>query len=142
MRLETHRFDAHEAMGPVEAGLLELLAMHGSPPAIRLERVGDVLVVSGPGKRVEVMWRFRAASRAPRPGMYGRGQWEVRHDGEYEPYAQLDALMGRLSALVRDMARADAAENVADPRRGRTETDEGVPAALPSPPAGVGSLDE
>jgi hypothetical protein len=108
MSLETRKFGAHEAMAPVEAGLLELLDLRGdTPPAIRLERVGDVLVVSAPGRSFEVEWRFRSPGRSAPPGsahVYGKGQWEVRHAGNCEPYTRLNALMGRLSALVRDMA--------------------------------------
>jgi hypothetical protein len=107
MHLETRKFDAHEAMAPVEAGLLELLALRGDAPPVRLERVEDVLVVSAPGKSFEVEWRFRSAGRSVSPGsarVHGKGQWEVRHAGNCEPYTQLNALMGRLSALVRDMA--------------------------------------
>jgi hypothetical protein len=108
MRLETRKFDAHEAMAPVEAGLLELLALRDDAPPIRLERVEDVLVVSAPGERFEVEWRFRSTGRSTPPGsarMHGKGQWEVRQAGNREPYTQLNALMGRLSALVRDMAQ-------------------------------------
>ncbi|MDR2727366.1 MAG: hypothetical protein LBC10_05180 [Deltaproteobacteria bacterium] len=108
MRLETHRFDTHEALAPVEAGLRELLDLHGNPADIALEREDDTLILRSPDTRIAIAWNFRSASRATpaRSGhVYGKGQWELRvRDGHPEPYTQLGSLMGRLSPLVRALA--------------------------------------
>lgn len=112
MRLETHRFSTHEALAPVEAGLRELLDLHGYPEHIILDREGDTLVLRSPELRLDVVWNFRSANRHVQPQkgksahIYGKGQWEIRvGDGWLEPYTQLDALMGRLSMLLRAMIR-------------------------------------
>ena len=105
MRLETYRFDAHEALGPVEAGLHELLSLHGNPPHIRTDRENDTLLLLAPGTRIAVIWNFRAASRQAHSNhIYGKGQWEIRRNNEPpEPYTQLNTLMIRLSSLLREL---------------------------------------
>ena len=117
MRLETRRFDAHEALAPVEAGLRELLDLHGNPEDIVLDRENDALILRAPGILISVDWNFRAASRtaSPRSGhIYGKGQWELRiHEDLSEPYAQLASLMGRLSAIVRALAKHEPLEDFA-----------------------------
>jgi hypothetical protein len=118
MRLETYRFDAHEALAPVEAGLRELLDLHGNPEGLVVDRDGDALILRSPDVRIAIAWNFRAANRpaAPRTRhVYGKGQWELRvQENPPEPYAQLDTLMGRLSPLVRALARREDLEELRD----------------------------
>jgi hypothetical protein len=118
MRLETHRFGAHEALAPVEAGLRELLDLHGNPEDIALLREGDALILQAPDIRITVAWNFQAANRtAPSRSrhIYGKGQWELSvRNNPSEPYTQLDSLMGRLSPLVRALARHEDLEDFRD----------------------------
>ncbi len=109
MREETTRFDALEALGPVEAGLRELLDLHGNPADLVLDREGDALILRSPKDRVEVFWALRAATIAIRGksrNIHGNGHWQVAVNGELpELFAELAPLMGHLATLVRAMVR-------------------------------------
>ena len=108
MRLETRRFGAHEALAPVEAGLHELLNLHGNPADIELARKDDTLILCAPDINIAIAWDFRAAHRATPAAskhIYGKGQWELRiGEGHPELYTRLGSLMARLSPLVRALA--------------------------------------
>ena len=134
MREETSRFNAGEALAPVEAGLRELLLLHNLVPGDCLDREGDVLVLRSAGNRVEVTWELRAAKvsvRGKSRNFRGNGHWQVVVErGFPELFAELAPLMGHLAALVRAMAKGESLVEEAMPGPRRRSVSRSVPGAF------------
>ena len=129
MKKEAARFDAGEALAPVEAGLNEILELHGSAVDLVLRREDDTLILGQPtspqtgcAPRIEVTWVRRSATlthKGKNRSIFGNGHWEVSlGDGMQEPFMELAPLMGRLSALIRE--RAEVLRNPEVQPDGRT----------------------
>jgi len=119
MKKEAARFDAGEALAPVEAGLDEILELHGDAVDLALRRDGDTLILEqatpprtgvAPPPRIEVIWVRRSATlthKGKNRSIFGNGHWELTlGDDMQEPFMELAPLMGRLSALIRERGEA------------------------------------
>ena len=131
MREETSRFNAGEALAPVEAGLRELLVLHELSSEDSLDREGDVLILHSADNRVEVTWELRAAKvsvRGKSRSFRGNGHWQVVVEGGFpELFVELAPLMGHLAALVRTMAKGEPlVEEVAPPGPRRRSVSRGA----------------
>ena len=114
MRRENSHLSAQEALAPVKSGLEELLELHASPLHVQLETHESSIRLQGAHTSYTISWRLPVTSlHSLRKTVQGTGHWELMHaDGQFEHYDDLARFMGRLSAIVRDMAEHPSVERL------------------------------